>query len=132
MPARFARILIPMLLLSCILVPPAWAQPRDERAKTLADTTLYLLESVKSVEVGSASTVVTLKNGAKAHPIVIDYGNALGSVSAKSAAGPDSGGATSAIPEGFTLGQIGALLLGLTVVGRVVRVARQIVPARRR
>ncbi len=138
--ARFARTLILLLAVGCVAASGAWASEssiRDERAKALADTALYLLNSVDSVHVGSAATVVTIEDGSKSHPIVIDYSNALGTGGDSATARGDSPSAdkdatSGARSKGFTLGQIGAALLGLTVIGRTLRIVRQVAPARTR
>jgi hypothetical protein len=138
---RLLRILAATLLTSCILVPfahgaPAQSSPVMARERT--DAALHLLAAINSIRIGANATIVTIQDGPKTHPIVIDYAQALqtgvldvddgkpSSLAEKN--GADSPGA---LPKGFSLAQIAACLLGLTLVSRVISIARQLVPARR-
>jgi hypothetical protein len=144
--ARFVRPLIAVVLLGSIAAPAAYATatapdaaPASASAKTSADTALRVLESIGSIRIGASSTVVTIQNGPKTHPIVIDYGQALhtgvlgvNNDGASSRVARGDSKAPGLLPRGFTLGQIGAILLGLAVVSRVLSVTRQLIPARNR
>lgn len=140
--ARLGRILAVILCAGCLTAPAAFASGRSgaqDQVRANADTALHMLESIQSIKVGAKSTVVTIRSGRKAHPIVIDYGEALqtgvaGAADGNASSDADGGGVTLAdrVPKGLTLGQVGALLVGLTVVSRVIRIVRQVVPIRSR
>jgi len=135
---RFIATLVATLVAGCIMAPAAFATARHS---TAADTTsksaLAMLSAVKGIRVGLNSTTVTIQNGAKEHPIVIDYAEALktgalgmnndGSTS-RMARGSDA--ISSPLPKSLSVGQIAAWLLGLTLVSRVIGVVRQVLPHR--
>lgn len=103
-----------------------------------------LLSSIKGVQIGADKTTVLVNDGKKTHPIEIEYGNALGSGSANGAQtkgspaekavgikGSSAGGAGAASSGsgtggGIGLGQVAGLLLGLTIVSRVIGIVRQL------
>jgi len=105
-----------------------------------------LLSAIKGVKIGADKTTVLVDNGGKTHPIEIDYGSAL-SGTAKAGASPAAGDAGAAGGTGGTeaaagstggtgssaggsgdvgIGQIAGLLLGLTVVSRLIGIVRQL------
>jgi len=110
-----------------------------------------LLASIKGVKIGADKTTVLINDGGKTHPIEIDYSSALNSgskggvagklgTSEAFAAGSDGAASKSGGPEGSSaggvgtagsggglgLGQIAGLLLGLTVLSRVIAIVRQL------
>lgn len=115
-----------------------------------------LLSSIKGVKIGADKTTVLVNDGDKTHPIEIDYSNALsgskGGVAGKlgatdafaagtsgadgtskssatggsSAGGADAVGSSGNATGGIGLGQVAGLLLGLTIVSRVIGIVRQL------
>ncbi len=110
-----------------------------------------LLSSIKGVKIGTDKTTVLINDGDKTHPIEIDYSSALsggskGGVAGKLgaseafAAGSDGTASKNGGTEGSSasdagaagsgggvgLGQIAGLLLGLTVLSRVIGIVRQL------
>jgi len=113
-----------------------------------------LLSSIKGVKIGADKTTVLVNDGDKTHPIEIDYSSALsgskggvagklgatdafaagtsGADGAKSSATGGSSGGSDAIGSsgdatgGIGLGQVAGLLLGLTVLSRVIGIVRQL------
>lgn len=126
--ATLARILVAMFLAGAIAAPAAYATGATSSVSP-GDSTLTLLESIQSVRIGTQAAVITLKRGRRAHPIVIDYGDIL---QPGTSSGPAGAPGERAVPKGLSLGQIGGVLLGLTLFSRVIRVVRQVVPVRHR
>ncbi len=109
-----------------------------------------LLSSIKGVKIGTDKTTVLISDGDKTHPIEIDYSNALsgskggvagnlgtsqafaaGSVGKAGKSGGTEGSSvgdagTAGSGGGVGLGQIAGLLLGLTVLSRVIGIVRQL------
>jgi len=114
-----------------------------------------LLSSIKGVKIGADKTTVLVNDGDKTHPIEIDYSSALsgskggvagklgatdafaagtsgadgankGSATGGSSGGSDAIGSSGDATGGIGLGQVAGLLLGLTVVSRVIGIVRQL------
>lgn len=140
---RFPRILVAILMASSVAVPAAFASGTAHPSRTVTDrssaSALAMLSTIERVQIGANSTVVTVQDGSKSHPIVIEYGEALrtgvlGTTEngASARAGKASGAETSSLPRGLTLGQIAAWMLGLTLISRMLTVARQVVAVKGR
>lgn len=135
---RLIATLVATLVAGCIIVPAACgASKHPAEADTTTKSALAMLSAIKGIRVGLNSTTVTIQNGAKAHPIVIDYGEALKT----GALGVNNDGSTSGIakgssaidsplPKSLSVGQIAAWLLGLTLISRVIGIMRQLLPHR--
>jgi len=136
--ARPARILIVTLLFACFSTPAfAVRSGAPVEPRSSVDQAVHLLESIAGIRIGATTNVVTIQNSPKARPMVIDYGAALRT----GVLGVNNDGTSSrlahgdanvprTLPKGLTLGQIGAILLGLAIVSYVVSIARQVAPAR--
>jgi hypothetical protein len=135
---RLIATLFATLIAGCIIVPAATgATKHSTEAETTSKSALAMLSAVKGIRVGLNSTTVTIQNGAKAHPIVIDYGEALqtgalnvnndGSTSRLAQGGSAT---ASPLPKSLSVGQIAAWLLGLTLLSRVIGIVRQVLPHR--
>ena len=140
MPNRFIAAIIATLVVSCIAAPGAFAT--QHTATTGADTSaadeaMKVLSSVKGVHVGMNATTVTILDRSKSHPIVIDYGDAfktgalgVNNTGSRSSVARGSSAITSVLPQNMSIGQIAVWLLGLTLVSRVIAIARQVMPRR--
>jgi len=135
---RLLATLVATLVAGCIVVPAACGSSKHStQATPPSQSALEMLSAVKGIRVGLNSTIVTIQNGSKAHPIVIDYGEALRSGSlgvnndgstSRLARGDDA--VDSPLPKSLSVGQIAAWILGLTLVSRVIGIVRQILPRR--
>ena len=105
-----------------------------------------LLSAIKGVKIGADKTTVLVENGGKTHPIEIDYGSALGGTAKASAAGVagkqgdsgvggeaasggdagTTGSSAGGTGGGIGLGQVAGMLLGLTVISRIIGIVRQL------
>lgn len=144
--ARFALIITAAMLAAAALAPVAQAAsstlpvelaPGEEvvsHTTTSEKGSQYvvdLLSSIKGVKIGADRTTVLVNDGDTTHPIEIDYGNALsGSTGAQpggsSATGARRAGDSGDASRGLGLGQIAGLLLGLTIISRVIAIVRQL------
>ena len=132
---RFFAALASLLIAGCIAAPAALAAEGTGNASTSpAKSAVEMLMAVQSIRIGMNSTTVTVQNGAKAHPIVIEYGDALKSgelhvnndgTTSRMVHG--NAAVSSPLPKSLSVGQIAAWLLGLTLVSKVVGIARQVV-----
>ena len=134
---RLITTIVATLVAGCIVVPAALGAEAKQSTTTdaSAKTALAMLAKINGIHIGLNSTTITIKDGAKSHPIVIDYSEALktgasGASKSGSTAAAASGGTgiASPLPKGLGIGQIAAWLLGLTLVSRVVGIVRQVLP----
>ena len=150
---RVAIIISAALLFTALAVPSALATEASlpvalapgEQVLSHSSTTsgnsqyaLELLNAIQGVRIGADKTTVLVADGEATHPIEIEYGQALStggtgqSGAVGGAAGTGSGtGSTSGGTGGVSLGQVAGLLLGLTVLSRLIGIFRQLAGARR-
>lgn len=141
-------LLISVVLLSATLgVPSAFATAStppialEAGEKVLSHTSTssengdyvrQLLTTIKSVRIAGDKTTVLIADGDATHHIQIEYGQVLRTGGADGPGGSAGGtGGTTDSSGGLGLGQVAGLLLGLTVLSRVVGIFRQVTSTRR-
>lgn len=147
--ARLALIITAAMLAAAALAPTASAAssalpvelaPGEEvisHTTTTEKSSQYIVEllsSIKGVKIGTDKTTVLVNDGDKTRPIEIDYSSALsgsksgvaGKLGANEAFAAGSDGTAGKGGGGLGLGQIAGLLLGLTVLSRVIGIVRQL------
>lgn len=143
---RVALLITAVLLATALGAPSAFAtsstlpvalEPGEKvlsHTSTSSDNGDYvreLLTTIEGVKIAADKTTVLVADGDSTHPIEIEYGQALSIGGAGEPGGSGETGGASGGGGGLGLGQIAGLLLGLTVVSRVVGILRQLTGTRR-
>jgi len=135
-----ATLLVPSALAAEPTIPVALAPGEKVISHTSttsenADYAIELLNAIKGVKIGADKTTVLVADGSATHPIEIEYGQALSTGGSGSSGDPAGGtGGTTGGSEGgggLGLGQIAGMLIGLTVLSRVIGIFRQLTGPRR-
>jgi len=155
MNVRFVIALSALFLATAMIVPVAQAAesappvPLAAGEEVVSHSTtshsdsqyvIDLLASIKGVKITADKATLFVDNHGTTHPIEVDYGSALSgraqstesdSLASEPGAAGGPGTTGSSASGGLGIGQIAGMLLGLTILSRVIGIIRQLGGGRR-